>query len=179
MHYYGIKCGFTLIELLTVIAIIGILASIVLVSVSGAEAKGRDAKRISDIRTIQLALEEYYSDNGFYPTLLSSLVPTYLPAMPGDPSYATIACTNGTQSSCYKYVAIGSSSNNCTGSNVPESYHLGAVLEDSTNIALTQDANVVPNSNACTQSNTQDFYSNSTGCSTSVSSPVTCYAVTN
>ncbi|HUD02706.1 MAG TPA: prepilin-type N-terminal cleavage/methylation domain-containing protein, partial [Candidatus Paceibacterota bacterium] len=61
------KKGFTLIELMVVIAIIGILASIIMVSLSSAQSKGRDAKRVADIRTIQLALEEYYNDNGNYP----------------------------------------------------------------------------------------------------------------
>ena len=54
--------GFTLIELLVVIAIIGILAAMLLVSLSGARAKGRDARRKSDLREMKVALESYYGD---------------------------------------------------------------------------------------------------------------------
>jgi len=56
------KRGFTLIELLVVIAIIGLLASTVLVSLSPARAKARDAKRMSDINSISLAMEMCYDD---------------------------------------------------------------------------------------------------------------------
>jgi len=56
-----------LIELLVVIAIIGILATIVLVSLNSARQKARDTRRIGDVRQIALALEMYYDDNSSYP----------------------------------------------------------------------------------------------------------------
>jgi len=66
-HFNKAKLGFTLIELLVVISIIGLLSSVVLASLNSARMKARDAKRIEDIRQIQLALEMYYDDNGKYP----------------------------------------------------------------------------------------------------------------
>lgn len=61
------KRGFTLIELLVVIAMIGILASIVLVSLTSARVKSRDARRLTDIRSFQTALELYAINTGHYP----------------------------------------------------------------------------------------------------------------
>jgi hypothetical protein len=50
-----------------VIAIVGILASVVLSSLNSVRTKARDAKRIADIRNIQSALELYYDQYGQYP----------------------------------------------------------------------------------------------------------------
>lgn len=60
--------GFTLIELLVVISIIGLLSSVVLASLSTARIRARDAKRMSDIHQIQLALTLYYDTNNSYPS---------------------------------------------------------------------------------------------------------------
>jgi general secretion pathway protein G len=60
--------GFTLIELLIVIAIIGVLATLLMVNFVGVRQRARDAQRKSDLRQIQSALEIYRSDNAIYPT---------------------------------------------------------------------------------------------------------------
>ena len=60
--------GFTLIELLVVISIIGLLSSVVLASLNSARAKARDARRMSDFKQYELALEFYYDKYGGYPS---------------------------------------------------------------------------------------------------------------
>ncbi|OGC94353.1 hypothetical protein A2389_01175 [Candidatus Adlerbacteria bacterium RIFOXYB1_FULL_48_10] len=57
-----------------VIAIIGVLASVVLANLTAAREKSRDAKRLSDIRQIQIALDLYYDDNNRFPTNPASYV---------------------------------------------------------------------------------------------------------
>jgi len=85
------KKGFTLIELLVVIAIIGLLSTMSVLALNGARARARDAKRVSDIKQIQTALEMYYNDNNVYPTTLSQLTTTTPPILRTIPTAPTPA----------------------------------------------------------------------------------------
>ncbi len=122
--------GFTLIELLVVIAIIGLLSSVVLASLNTARARGRDARRLSDLQQVQIALELYRSDNGGYPATpnlgdgeggyyrdcggfhtltgpsgwVPNLAPTYIKELPAEPLKPFL-----TGYDCYRYISDGKS----------------------------------------------------------------------
>ena len=124
MRFYKQR-GFTLIELLVVIAIIGLLASIVLVSLNSARAKARDVNRKSSLTQMQVALEMYYDDHGAYPSVstwwgecsdygshalsgsngyIPNLAPTYMAQLPLDPrGHNAGGCTG----CCYLYYSNG------------------------------------------------------------------------
>jgi|AntAceMinimDraft_6_1070360.scaffolds.fasta_scaffold07092_5 prepilin-type N-terminal cleavage/methylation domain-containing protein len=59
--------GFTLIELLLVVAIIGVLATVVFASLNSARTKAKNAATIQSVKQIQTALTIYFYDNGRYP----------------------------------------------------------------------------------------------------------------
>ena len=62
-----IKKGFTLIELLVVITIIGILATGATSVYTSQIQKARDTTRVSDVKALQSAIEQYYQDKSYYP----------------------------------------------------------------------------------------------------------------
>jgi prepilin-type N-terminal cleavage/methylation domain-containing protein len=171
--------GFTLIELLVVIAIIGILASIILASLSSARQKGRDARRLSDIKEIQLALELYDDACGNYPVNIYTTTSNtctaggsitglvqggFISVVPYDPlASGSGVCSTGAQTGCYAYVGLCAAGGSC----VPSSYHLGATLETN-DASLQQDPDACPGGtvgSACTtgQGNNYDGPSGTNG----------------
>jgi len=86
--------GFTLLEMLVTIGIISVIVSMGFVSYSTAQKKARDAKRKSDLKAIQNAMEQYYSICNYkYPVPVSGKVPssivciatTIMSSVPKDP----------------------------------------------------------------------------------------------
>lgn len=134
--------GFTLVELLIVIIIIGILATLVIITFTGVQAKARDSKRQTDITAIDATVSAFFAQYGFYPTqadlsqtgngnfnstFLKGFDPAALVDPKGNPA-GTNPCTVDS-ATCYGYVAAGTGCSNTT---------------------LTTITNGVPQSNSCT-----------------------------
>lgn len=98
------KAGFTLVEMLLVVAIVAILAAVIYPSFGGSQAQGRDAERQTDLRNLQIAIENYKRKEGRYPAgaaaadpsdwstqtahgtgFIAGLFPEYVTTMPQDP----------------------------------------------------------------------------------------------
>lgn len=117
--------GFTLIELLVVIAIIGLLASVVLLSLNSARARSRDARRVADIAQMRSALELYLNDNGTYASTLNALSPSYINPIPTAPNPADGTCSAAQNTYTYTPVSTGYTLTFCLGSTAGQ-YGTGA-----------------------------------------------------
>lgn len=91
--------GFTLIELLVVIAIIALLSTIAGVALNSARQKGRDAKRVADIRQIQTALELGFDSALDFPAQGTDVAPIAL----GATAYSRL-CQDGNTVAAADYV---------------------------------------------------------------------------
>jgi prepilin-type N-terminal cleavage/methylation domain-containing protein len=132
--------GFTLIEMLVVIAIIGILMTIIFGNITTSRQKARDGKRISDLKEIQLALQQFFAACKQFPDSLtaSAACPDgsgytfgqFLKDIPADPSTGT----------SYDYTVTGSN------------FCLGTVFEVSNSISAVND------NAGCSTGNPSDSY---------------------
>ncbi len=115
------KKGFTLIELMVVVAIIGVLASVLYASFEDSREQARDRVRSAELKELQMAIELYRAQNGQYPAAgcgastlqfagpgpasvsgfracppgnplyILGLVPDFIPALPRDPRFESEA----------------------------------------------------------------------------------------
>ena len=149
--YKKFRKGFTLIELLVVIAIIGILASIVLVSLNSARAKGRDANRVASLEQMSRAVALIDKDPAVtFIGCTGARVDASTCTTPGlsqfkDPSTTGTVCVQGATATCQYLVAksdgsAGATSQNyefCTyletGGNIPSVPTTGGMVSVSSN----------------------------------------------
>ena len=130
------KKGFTIVELLIVIVVIGILATLVIVTFTGIQQKARNSQRQTDINAVDSHVEAYYATNGNYPTLANLNDATWRSAnMKGldpealkDPKATSDDLASGTGSATqYGYTVTPSGCDNTT--TMCDSFTLTATLE--------------------------------------------------
>lgn len=114
--------GFTLLELLIVIVIIGLLSAIIMGALNSARASSRDSKDITELKSVVNALNLYFSANGYYPAVASTLTTpvAYIPSIPAG----------------IYYTGLSGSGGQCA------SYHVGVSLEKN-NVVLNTDRDLL------------------------------------
>lgn len=126
------QAGFTIIEMLIVVTILAMLAGILIPVLGDAAKSSRDARRATDLKSVQASLEAYKRANGVYPTTsgawqgdsladggmgydaggyIPGMVPTYAPTLPKDPDSrypnATAGYAYRSDGTDYKFVVKG------------------------------------------------------------------------
>ncbi|MFA6430556.1 MAG: hypothetical protein WC229_01535 [Candidatus Paceibacterota bacterium] len=92
------KKGFSIAEIVVVVGIMALLTTLVYTSLDGSKKQSRDQKRVSDISSVQLALEQFYARNKYYPNSLSinstDDLSKYLSSVPDGVVYAPLVSIN-------------------------------------------------------------------------------------
>ncbi len=88
------KNGFTLLELIVVMAIIGILSTMIIGNFVTSQMRARDSKRKNDVTQLQRALEQYMNDHGTYPLSTDNDISGQIIGCGSDPA-VPIACAWG------------------------------------------------------------------------------------
>jgi general secretion pathway protein G len=86
--------GFTLIELLVVIVVLGVLAAIVVFAVGGVTDKGKASACKTDVKSVVVAEEAYYSQFNAYTTIDNLVANKLLREAPATANYSVIVDTS-------------------------------------------------------------------------------------
>ncbi len=100
--------GFTLVELMIAVIVIGILASISVVSYIGVKERAREEKAKTNAATMKRVIDSFYSRNNHYPTTVTQLRQASI-SLPSDitpmsSANPTLDETTGERIVAYKYV---------------------------------------------------------------------------
>jgi len=92
------ELGFTLIELLIVIVVLGILAAIVVFSLTGVSGQSKTAACTTDAKSVEVAADAYQAANGSWPSTIDALTgtPSYLHSLPTSTNGYTISLSTST-----------------------------------------------------------------------------------
>ena len=94
------KKGFTLIEVLAAVVIVGIIAAIALPRFLNVKTNAEKEGCKSNLASINLQIERYYTENGSWPTALADVTgdtdyfPDGAPTCPGGGTYTYSATTH-------------------------------------------------------------------------------------
>lgn len=141
--------GFTIVELLIVIVVIGILATLVIVTFTGIQQKAHDSQRQTDINAVDSHLEAYYAESGNYPTLAqvtdSTWVSTHMKGLDPDallaPGSTTAIDSSTATKSKYSYAPTEGGTTACTATGTADdsacdTFKVSAMLESDGSIYM-------------------------------------------